>query len=93
MTRQVAGSFVNAENKPRNRTTKVAHTDLHGDTDSTLQRATDIVTVPSNSLWDVGVYTSNNKETGKVLDLVVLNSGEKDETNTTMSKLAIPTLM
>lgn len=37
------------------RTTQVAKADVHGDTDTTLERATDVVTVPGDTHWDQGV--------------------------------------
>lgn len=75
MAGKVARGFIRTEDKARDGAAEVTHTNLHGNTNSTLQCTADIVAVPGNGLRDVGVDTSNNKEAREVLDLVVLDTG------------------
>lgn len=61
-------------------TTKVTETDVHGDTDTTLGGTTNVVTVPGDTLRDVGVDTASEKEDTGVLDVRVVGSDLEDDT-------------
>lgn len=59
--------------------TKIAETDVHGDADTTLDRSTDVVTIPCNTLRNVGVDTRRSKECAGVLDVRLVRRSKQDE--------------
>lgn len=81
VTTSVVGSVVLAVDKARDSTTEVTEADVHGNTDTTLERTADVVAVPGDTLGNVGVDTAGDEESTKVLGAVGFDSGEDDETN------------
>jgi len=61
-------------------TTEVTETDVHSNTDTTLGGATNIVTVPGNTLRNVGVDTASEEEDTSVLDVGVGGSDLQNNT-------------
>lgn len=60
-------------------TAEVAETDVHGDTDTALGGATDVVAVPGDTLRDVGVDARGHEEDTGVLDVRVLRCDLHDQ--------------
>ena len=81
----VVGSIILAEDEARDGTTEVTEANMHGNTDTTLEGTTDVVTVPCDTLGNVGVDAGGDHEASKVLDRVVLNSEEESEANHTVN--------
>lgn len=77
----VVGSIILAEDEARDGTTQVTEADVHGDADTSLERATDVVTVPGDTLGNVGVDAAGDHEGGKVLGAVALGAEEDGETD------------
>jgi len=61
-------------------TTEVTETDVHGNTNTTLGGTTDVVTVPGDTLRDVGVDTASEEEDTSVLDVRVVGSDLENDT-------------
>ena len=55
MAREVARSVLGTERKTGNDTPKVSKADMHGNTDGSLRCSSNIVPVPSDTHWDVGI--------------------------------------
>lgn len=70
-------------------TTKVTESNVHGDTNTTLGGTTDVVTIPGNTLRNVGVDTTGKEEDTGILDVGVggcdlendTEHGSESETN------------
>jgi hypothetical protein len=54
---------------------------VHGNANTTLERTTNVVAVPGDTLGNVGVDTAGDEESGEVLGTVGFNSSKDDETN------------
>lgn len=54
--------------------------DVEGNADTTLDTATDVVAVPGDALWDIGVDSHSEEETSGVLDVRVLGRDQEDQT-------------
>ena len=65
----------------RNGTTQVAETDVHGDTDTTLETATDVVAVPCNTHGYQWVDTRSSEEGTGVLDAGLTGTGKHGESD------------
>ena len=81
VTRSVVRSIILSEDETRDGTSKVTESDVHGNTDTSLERATDVVTVPGDTLGNVGVDTAGDKEGSKVLGVQVLGAEKDGETD------------
>lgn len=81
VARSVVRSIILAEDEAGDGTTQVTETDVHGNTDTSLERATNIVTVPGDTLGNVGVDTAGDHEAGKVLGVVVVSAEKDGETS------------
>jgi hypothetical protein len=57
--------------------------DMHGDTDSSLQRSTNVVAVPGNTLRHVGVDARGNQEAGEILGTKAFGASQNCETSDT----------
>lgn len=57
--------------------------DVHGNTNTTLKRSTNVVTVPGHTLWDVGVDSGGDHEASEVLSSIALNTSQDGETDDT----------
>lgn len=79
----VVRSVVLAVDEARDGTAEVTEADVHGDTDTSLERAADVVTVPGDTLGNVGVDARGDEEAGKVLGTVVLDTGKDSEAKDT----------
>jgi hypothetical protein len=58
----------------RHGSAEVAEADVHGNTDTTLERAANVVAVPSDTLRDVGVDTRGHEEAANVAHRAVLGN-------------------
>ena len=65
----------------RDGTTQVAETDVHGDTDTTLETATDVVAVPCNTHGYQWVDTRSSEEGTGVLDAGLTGTGKHGESD------------
>lgn len=65
----------------RNGTTQVSETDVHGDTDTTLGRTANVVSVPGDTHGNVGVDTGGSQEGTKVLNMGVVSGDQHGEAN------------
>lgn len=79
MTRVVRGTVLSLVQVRGDHATHVAEADVHGDANATLQGAADIVTIPGDTLWHVGVDAAREEEAAGVLDLAVIGGDEHDE--------------
>src|SRR5690606_5937791 len=70
-----------AVSETRNNTTQVTEADVHSNTDTTLGRPSNVVSVPSNTHWDVGVDTASGKEGTEVLNGWLGGGNQHDESN------------
>jgi hypothetical protein len=61
-------------------TTEVTETDVHGNTDTTLGGTTDVVTIPGDTLRNVGVDTAGEEEDTGVLGVRVVRGDLKNDT-------------
>lgn len=52
---------------------------MHGNTDTSLEGATDVVAVPGDTLRNVGVDAAGDHEGSKVLGTVGLDSSKNDK--------------
>lgn len=68
VARNVARSVLLQVEEGRDGAAEVAEADVHGDTDTTLERAADVVSVPCDTLGHVGVDTRSQEEAAGVLD-------------------------
>jgi len=72
----------------RDGTTEVAKADVHGDTNTALQGAADIVAIPGNTLRHVGVDARREEEATSILHTCRLRGHEHDQTDDPASLLA-----
>lgn len=63
-----------------NGTTKITETNVHCNTNATLQRATDVVAVPGHTLWYIWVDAGADEEAAHVSNMVIGRCEEHDET-------------
>jgi hypothetical protein len=61
-------------------TAEVTETDVHGDTDTTLSGTTNVVTVPGDTLRDVGVNATGKEEDTGILDVGVIRADLENNT-------------
>lgn len=81
MTRVVCGTVLGLVQVRGDHAAHVAEADMHRDADATLQRAADIITIPGDTLWHVGVDAAREEEAAGVLDLAVIGGDKHDKTN------------
>lgn len=81
VTGAVVGGIILAVDEARDGTTKVTEADVHGNTNTTLERTTNVVAVPGDTLGNIGVDTAGDEESGEVLGTVGFDSSKDDETN------------
>lgn len=70
------------EHESRDGTTQVAESDVHGNTNTSLQRASDVVTVPGNTHRDQRINTRSGEKCSKILNSSVVGGckhGESDD--------------
>lgn len=61
---------------------KVTYTsDLHSHANTTLDRTSNIVTVPSSSLGNASIDACRSEEACEILDPMTLDGSQEDETN------------
>lgn len=56
---------------------------MHSNTNTTLERATNVVAVPGDTLGNVGVDTAGDEESGEVLGTMGFDCSKDDEANDT----------
>jgi hypothetical protein len=83
MTGSVARGFDGAEDESRNGTAKITKADMHGNTNSSLQRSTNVVAVPGNTLRHVGVDARGDQEAGEILGTKAVGASQNCETSDT----------
>jgi hypothetical protein len=76
---ELGGVLLEVDERSEN-TTEVTETDVHGDTDTTLGGTTDVVTVPGDTLGNVGVDTASEEEDTGVLGVRVVGGDLKNNT-------------
>lgn len=81
VTAVVVRSILGKVDETGDDTTEIAEADVHSNTDTTLDGATNVVTVPGDTLRDVGVDTRGKEESTGILGTVVLSGNEKDKTD------------
>jgi len=70
-----------------NGTTQVTETDVHSDTNTTLDATANVVAVPGDTLGYVGVDTGSGEESAGVLDVVVVGADLHDEAADTVGRI------
>lgn len=60
-------------------TSEITEADVHGDADSPLQRAANVVSVPGYTLGHVGVDAAGDEEASSVAGVVIFGRKKKDE--------------
>lgn len=80
MAREISGGILGPVGESSDSSSEIAEPHVHGNSNTALGRATDVIAVPCDTHGDVGVDASGCDKSSQILNMWVVGGNQQDET-------------